>query len=148
MKTIFDTEVRKELIDRVSKITAKSEIKFGSMRPDQGLHHINTVLQAYLGEVKTVPPTNNFKAALLRLVTFSPIPIPPEKGKTAPPFVAGSSYSIDSEKARFPQLIERVAGQRELKEWPISPVFGKLSGEQYGKLAYKHTDHHLKQFGV
>jgi hypothetical protein len=148
MKTIFDPAVRSELIGRVSKLSAKSEKKFGSMRPDQGIHHINIVLQAYLGEVKTVPPSNKFIATLMKLFTFSPLPIPPEKGRTAPPFVAGSSYSIETEKARFPGLIERVAGQRDLKEWPISPVFGKLSGDQYGKLAYKHTDHHLKQFGV
>ncbi|WP_308993443.1 DUF1569 domain-containing protein [Mariniflexile litorale] len=30
----------------------------------------------------------------------------------------------------------------------IHPFFGKMTKEQIGCLAYKHTDHHLKQFNV
>lgn len=30
----------------------------------------------------------------------------------------------------------------------LHPFFGKLSADEAGRLAYKHTDHHLKQFGV
>src|SRR5437868_8185920 len=142
MKTIFDTAVRKELVERVNKITAKSERKFGTMRPDQGLHHINSALQMYLGEIETKYHGNALKAALFRLLTFSPLPIPPEKGRTAPPLVAGGSYNIESEQVRFRDLIERVAAQRSKKDWPISPIFGKLTTKQYGELAYKHSDHH------
>jgi hypothetical protein len=29
-----------------------------------------------------------------------------------------------------------------------SPAFGKLSNRQWGRLAYVHMDHHLRQFGV
>lgn len=29
----------------------------------------------------------------------------------------------------------------------IHPFFGKISREQTGRLAYKHNDHHLRQFG-
>ncbi len=148
MKTVFDTAVRKELIERVNKLSAKSERKFGTMRPDQGIHHINTALQAYLDEVKTKRTANPVKEAIFRWFTFSPLPIPPERAQTPPEFVAGGSYSIETEKGRFGSLIERVGALSAQKDWPISPVFGRLTGEKYGKLAYKHTDHHLKQFGV
>ncbi|MEX2568856.1 MAG: DUF1569 domain-containing protein [Cyclobacteriaceae bacterium] len=30
----------------------------------------------------------------------------------------------------------------------IHDFFGKMTREQIGILAYKHTDHHLRQFGV
>lgn len=30
----------------------------------------------------------------------------------------------------------------------IHDFFGKMSTEQIGQLAYKHTDHHLRQFGA
>ncbi len=29
----------------------------------------------------------------------------------------------------------------------VHPFFGKMSREQVGYLVYKHTDHHLRQFG-
>jgi hypothetical protein len=27
-------------------------------------------------------------------------------------------------------------------------VFGKITGAQWGRLLYRHTDHHFTQFGV
>jgi hypothetical protein len=30
----------------------------------------------------------------------------------------------------------------------VSPLFGPLTGREWGALAYKHADHHLRQFGV
>ncbi len=148
MKTIFDASVRKELIDRVNKLTAHAPRVFGTMRPEQGLHHINEAFQLYLGEVTSPYHGSDLKAAIFRLFTFSPIPIPQAKAKTAPPLVSEGTYNIQSEKARFADLIERVAAQLPTYEWPIHPFFGKLTSDQYGKLGYKHTDHHLKQFGV
>jgi hypothetical protein len=28
------------------------------------------------------------------------------------------------------------------------PLFGRFNGKQWGRFHYKHTDHHLRQFGV
>jgi hypothetical protein len=30
----------------------------------------------------------------------------------------------------------------------VHPFFGKMSKEQVGRMAYKHADHHLRQFGA
>ncbi len=38
--------------------------------------------------------------------------------------------------------------KKDQSEWPLHPVFGKFTKEQYGKMNYKHLDHHLTQFGV
>ncbi len=148
MKSIFDPAVRQELIHRVNSLRTDSPRVFGNMTAPQGLHHINGAFQMYLGELKAPYHGNNLKAALLRFFTFSPMPIPRGKGKTSPPLVSEGAYDLEAEKARFRDLLERVGARRDQKEWPVSPVFGKLTGEQYGKLGYKHTDHHLQQFGV
>ncbi len=118
------------------------------MKPEQGLHHINAALQLYLGELTSPYHGNDLKAAIARLFVFSPIPIPREKAKTAPELVSEATYKIETEKARFKDLLERVVARPRNGEWPIHSFFGKLTGDQYGKLAYKHTDHHLQQFGV
>ena len=34
------------------------------------------------------------------------------------------------------------------EDWPVSPVFGKLTRKDYGVLSYRHLDHHLTQFGA
>jgi hypothetical protein len=32
--------------------------------------------------------------------------------------------------------------------WPEHPAFGMLTPEAWGVLGYRHTDHHLRQFGA
>lgn len=148
MKTIFDPAVRNELVERANRLMLQSERKWGIMRPEQSLHHINAAFQLYLGEVRSPYQGNVALSAIAKLVTFSPIPIPRGKAKTAPLLIAGNTYDLNAEKAAFVQLIDRVVARSANSEWPIHPFFGKLSRDQYGKLGYKHTDHHLKQFGV
>jgi hypothetical protein len=148
MKTIFEPAVRKEMIERVNKLTVHTPRVFGKMKPEQALHHINSAFQMYLGEVSEPYQGNNLKAAVGRFVIFSPIPFPREKAQTFPSLLSEATYNIETEKTRFADLLERVAAQSKTAEWPIHPIFGKLTPDQYGKLGYKHTDHHLQQFGV
>lgn len=84
----------------------------------------------------------------MKLFTFSPMPIPRGKAQTATPLISEGTYDLEAEKARFSTLLERVVAQPKTAEWPVHPLFGKMTGEQYGKLGYKHTDHHLQAFGV
>ena len=148
MKTIFEPAVRKELIERADKLTLNSPRVFGTMSPDQGLHHINEALRLYVGEISSPYTTNPFLTAVAKLVTFSPIPIPRGKAQTASILVAQDRYDLETEKKNLSNLLERVAAQSKTAPWPVHPFFGKLTPDQYGKLGYKHTDHHLQQFGV
>jgi hypothetical protein len=43
---------------------------------------------------------------------------------------------------------EWILGKNYSNEDFIHDFFGKMTKEQIGVFAYKHTDHHLRQFGV
>lgn len=148
MKTVFDPAVRRELLERMEKIHAHSERQFGKMSPDQMVHHVNTAIRANLGDISTKYHGNNFKAAILRLFTFAPIPIPKGKAQTSPEFVSEGNYDLIAEKNAFKELVRRASDSASRTAWPISAGFGKLTPKQYGELIYKHTDHHLQQFGA
>ena len=32
--------------------------------------------------------------------------------------------------------------------WPLHAALGSISGAQWGRLLYRHTDYHFRQFGV
>jgi hypothetical protein len=32
--------------------------------------------------------------------------------------------------------------------WPVHPIFGRMSHREWLRWAYLHADHHLRQFGV
>jgi Protein of unknown function (DUF1569) len=33
-------------------------------------------------------------------------------------------------------------------DWPPHPVFGAMTARDWNRVLYRHTDHHLRQFGV
>jgi hypothetical protein len=51
-----------------------------------------------------------------------------------------------AERSAYTQRIEEL-GKSTVQEF-IHPFFGVMTKEQVGYFAYKHIDHHLRQFGV
>ena len=43
-------------------------------------------------------------------------------------------------------LIDRVGEKDETETWGAHPVFGAISGQEWGLLCWKHLDYHLRQF--
>ena len=54
------------------------------------------------------------------------------------------SGDIVSEKKRWIMLIEQYTHYSDAGF--VHSFFGKMTKEQVGYMAYKHTDHHLRQF--
>ena len=68
---------------------------------------------------------------------------------TDPVYVVSSPQDFEAERTRLATLIDRVVQRGAAKtEGRIHHFFGRLSGDQWGCLIYKHFDHHLRQFGV
>jgi hypothetical protein len=63
---------------------------------------------------------------------------------TVPSFKVSGNGDVNAVKAEWIGLIEEHA----LKESAgfVHPFFGKLTADQAGCMAYKHIDHHLRQF--
>ncbi|WP_253256011.1 DUF1569 domain-containing protein [Formosa algae] len=55
---------------------------------------------------------------------------------------------FDKEKTRLVLLITEFSKKSTVKTWPNHPLFGYFTPEQWGKMQYKHLDHHLNQFNV
>ena len=54
----------------------------------------------------------------------------------------------DVEVARFRSALNDLTKSPRNGPWAVHAAFGKLSGTQWGRLLYRHTDYHFKQFGV
>ncbi len=57
-----------------------------------------------------------------------------------------TDLDFETEKANWKQLIERYEAfnAKKFTHW----FFGEMTKEQLGQFIYKHSDHHLKQFGA
>jgi hypothetical protein len=72
----------------------------------------------------------------------------PKGAPTAPELLVPDEASVDDIRSELVSLVERIGkGPRE-GDGPVHPLFGRLSFREWGIATYKHTDHHLRQFGV
>jgi len=68
---------------------------------------------------------------------------------TPPAFVVADPRDFDAEMRRLAHLIDRFVQRGADRAARVPHVFfGRLSGDEWGRLMYKHLDHHLRQFGV
>jgi hypothetical protein len=45
-------------------------------------------------------------------------------------------------------LVDRFATRDRAGAWPDHALFGSMTGDDWGVLMYRHTDHHFRQFGI
>jgi hypothetical protein len=72
----------------------------------------------------------------------------PKGAPTAPELLAPDAAAVEASRSELLSLIDRIGtGPRE-GAGPVHPLFGPLSLREWGVATYKHTDHHLRQFGA
>ena len=67
---------------------------------------------------------------------------------TAVELIPADTADFESKRAIVRRGIESFANRETGLAWPEHPAFGTLSAKEWGVLGYRHTDHHLRQFGV
>ena len=72
----------------------------------------------------------------------------PENIVTHKDFKIINQYSLEPEKEKLKTTITEFHNKALNMHWPDHPIFGNFSTDQWGRMQYKHLDHHLRQFGV
>ena len=147
MSSIHDSEYCSALRARVDKLESNSQHQWGEMRVDQMLWHLNGALSLGLGKLRAAPMKQPIPLALMRPMALY-LPIPKGKAKTLPELLATGKYDFNAERVRFHTLIEEFAVKPLHFNWLDHPMFGHLSGPAWSRIAARHIDHHLRQFGV
>jgi hypothetical protein len=65
---------------------------------------------------------------------------------TAPELLARAPGEWANEVDACRALVDRFAREPLPRAWPDHPGFGPLDARAWGVLAYRHLDHHLRQF--
>lgn len=149
MKTIFEKSTRDKLIGRINTLNENDMALWGKMDVCQMLNHCIKYENMMQSKVKYKRLFIGYlfgQSALKKDFLKDSGPIkkntPTLKQLKATP----NSDSFVYNKLQWRKLIDDYADY-QAKEI-IHPFFGKLSPKQVGHLVYKHTDHHLRQFGV
>jgi len=148
MKTLFDQADRESILQRLGALQAGSERKWGKMNAAQMVTHCARALETGTGDRpmkqkligKILMPF--FRSSILGEKPFS------RNSPTDPSFIVSDDREFTIERQHLIDLIHRLAerGPTEAAK-QTHAFFGKLTGEEWGELMYKHIDHHLQQFG-
>ncbi|WP_160136485.1 DUF1569 domain-containing protein [Chryseobacterium sp. c4a] len=148
-KNLLKKEAADFLVTRVNNLSATHQPQWGIMTASEMLLHCNSCNQQILEESRGNERTK-IKQYLLRILALY----------LAPNFKKNiQSESRHNTKGKTNDLyFEKYRNEfiRLIHEFPVNthpltlshPAFGNISTHEWGIAAYKHMDHHLRQFGV
>lgn len=151
MKSLQSPEVTAEITARLGQLRPESQRRWGKMSAPQAVCHMADAFRLYLGEREVKSPARpHLPTAMRWAALWTPIPWPhgfrtvseldQEAGGTRPEVFDADRRALQQLIARFTQLPANFA-------FKPHPILGTMSYRSWMRLAYRHTDHHLRQFG-
>jgi hypothetical protein len=152
MRTVEDPRELQSLIGRLQALRPDSRRRWGTLTPHEMLCHLGDATGMVLRTRPRTEPVHARRRWVVRcLALWSPIPWP-HGWATNPmhdPRAAGTRPSVfANDLARAVGGLEGIAAARPDTLEPAHGFFGAMSLLDWQRWAYRHTDHHLRQFGL
>ncbi len=148
MENLFNAADRDAMRLRLVTLPSDSTRRWGKMMLPQMLAHCTVGFEYALGE-RTARPSllGRVVGPLIKGRLFGPKPLD-KNGPTSPDFIITDQRDVEVERHRLLDALTRFCaeGRGGVNNRPHS-FFGPLTGDQWGRLMFKHLDHHLRQFG-
>lgn len=152
MSDIRNSTVRATILDRIARLTPEAQRQWGKMTVSQMVCHCTDQMRIALGEKAAADFGNFLHKTIIKYLVINVIRAPKGKIKTISELDQDREGTppadFASDKQSLVAIIEKFVQRSETGTFTAHPVFGKMTNEEWGKLAYKHLDHHLEQFGV
>lgn len=148
MRTFWDASTRDEYCRRVNRLTPESTPRWGTFTAAEMVAHLNDALRMATGELTVKPKSGPLRVFPLKQLILSVVPFP-KGAPTAPELLARCrDADLAAEQKAFAAIAEQAARRKATDPSPDHPAFGRMSYGAWGKLICKHTEHHLRQFGI
>ena len=148
MKSMWQPDARREVVDRLSRLMPEARPEWGRMSAQQMVCHLSASVQMATGEKTVAPKRMPLRLPVIKQLAVYWLPFP-KNLPTAPELVVTATPNawqkdVDDLRATIDRFVARGPEAR----WCDHPAFGPMSARQWGVLVYRHVDHHLRQFGV
>ena len=149
MQSLWNEVDRRNILARLEKLAPNMKPVWGRMSAQQTVAHLADWFRMAIGAIRVESRNTPFRFTPLKQLLIYVMPLPRnlptarELQKSEP-----GVWTEDTRELR--DLVRRAVQKRSDKNgrWPEHPAFGSVTADQWGILAYRHTDHHLKQFGL
>jgi hypothetical protein len=146
-KTIHDPAVRASLHARIDRLGASDSARWGHFTAPKMVTHLVESLRMAASELAVPPRSSVLSNRLVRFLVIYALPFP-RGAPTARQLLERAPDTWASDVSTLKAALERTAAIDAHGAWPAHPAFGDISGTDWGVLIYRHTDHHLRQFGA
>jgi len=151
MKNLLNPPDRDGLISRLARLVPDSQRRWGTMTADQVVPHLTDPLRTATGDRPAQPMHAIFSKPIIQDLAVWIMPWP-KGAPTAEEFIQGKKGTPPAEFERDKHVlllaIHQFVNQPDDKPFFPNPVFGNLSRRAWGRLMWRHLDHHLRQFGL
>ncbi len=138
-----------QILQRLKNLTAAAPRQWGKMNGAEMLRHCRSQLefiQAPSDAVKVYKTPYRF--APVRWLALYGVPWP-KNTATAPEMDVTKKLTdtteFDKEKQLLLEALQQLSKAEKVEA--VHPLFGRMGKKQWGRVVWKHLDHHLRQFG-
>ena len=150
MKNLFDEAAKQEILNRIDSLTPDTKTQWGKMNVNQGLRHMTMAFDIPTGLLDPTPAkVPGMPKWLLKffLLNVKPPKAQAETFKEMNMVANNINPAVfEDEKKSLKNAVEKFSKAGSLI--PENKLVGKFTRDDWGKLNYNHTDHHLRQFGA
>ena len=145
--TLLHVASRTEIQRRLARLAPGSMPRWGKFNAPRMVVHVADSIRMALGELPVAAKNTPLQLPILKHLAIYVLPFP-RSTPTAPELLARAPAAWNGEIVTLGALVEKFATRSPRDEWPRHPIFGAMSGRAWGVLAYRHCDHHFRQFGI
>ncbi len=150
MRDIFHPQTVADLKTRINNINSNAEAQWGKMNVYQMLKHCTENEKLLLREKKfrRIFMGRIFGKMALKSNIKDDNPMD-KNNPTHPELKITGTGNVETEKQLWITLLDQYLTKKAADYTDfVHPFFGKMNSEQVSRFAFKHIDHHLRQFGV
>ena len=152
MKTLARTRDKAEILERLGRVRADSQRRWGRMSAHQMVCHLGDSFRMVWGEKPVSDASGPARRTVVKWIAlYLPLRWPAgiltrpeidqEGGGTCP-----GDFTADL--AQLETLLETFTARGKTFHGSRHPVFGRMSEAAWLRWGYLHMDHHLRQFGA
>lgn len=149
MNSVADPRTLTRLVQRLETLRPETPRRWGTLTAGEMLCHLGDVATNILGR----PPSRDVPLRRVRkwVGLYSPLPWP--HGAKAPsrvdPRAEGTRPTdFEQDRRRAIEALRKLALAPDEALSATHALFGRMTPGDWKRWAFRHTDHHLRQFGV
>jgi len=147
-ETIFNPAHFRAIYNRTVELKPGAQRQWGKMNLVQMLNHLKVATGSAIKVYKLDNESNFLYRTVIKFVVLRILKRLPKNAAAPEGFKIemNNDLDFDAEKKQLLDIL-RKAYRSQYDSYP-HPSFGMMSREEWGRLIYRHFDHHLRQFST